>query len=265
MPRIHMGGEGITPPYLSTGLDEGEWTASCHCHLTSRNRALNNYWIWGWVDPRASLDSTEERKSSCPCQKSKPGCPARSLVAIQNRPSQLIIHRNILNFSLTSCHLYPSTFLNILYSDACNLGSSLKVTTWKHTFHSTKCMNNSVQGITTQTWYIHKTNWVNQNEFWNNSTMLVSINVTFLSTHSCNTKLETIKKKLCFPCNMSWRAIGLWDVTVPTFSRQSANRCKMNLIQPTPISYQIWISFMSKQGPKYFFFILNSAVRNNCW
>jgi hypothetical protein len=39
-------------------------------------------------------------------------------------------------------------------------------------------------------------------------------------------KLKRTKIKWSSPCNRPWRPIGLWDVEAPTFSRQSAHRCR---------------------------------------
>jgi hypothetical protein len=34
-----MGSGGIAPPFLTLALDRGEWSASCPCHFTPRERA----------------------------------------------------------------------------------------------------------------------------------------------------------------------------------------------------------------------------------
>jgi hypothetical protein len=51
---------GIAPQFLTSALDEGEWSASCPGCFT--------YWTRCWVDPRAGIDTVEKRKISCPCQ-----------------------------------------------------------------------------------------------------------------------------------------------------------------------------------------------------
>jgi hypothetical protein len=46
----------IGPPFLSSELDGGEWSASRYCCFTPRDRAPVTHWIGGWVGPRADLD-----------------------------------------------------------------------------------------------------------------------------------------------------------------------------------------------------------------
>jgi hypothetical protein len=45
------------------------------------------------------------------------------------------------------------------------------------------------------------------------------------TTYSCRICLHIYRElQISYPCNRPWRPIGLWDVEVPTFSRQSAHR-----------------------------------------
>jgi hypothetical protein len=67
-----MGGEGIAPPFLTSALDGGEWSASRLCHFTP-----STHWIGGWVGPRASLNVMKKGKI-LPLPGIKPGRPARS-------------------------------------------------------------------------------------------------------------------------------------------------------------------------------------------
>jgi hypothetical protein len=39
----------------------GEWSASCPCCFTPREKAPGTHWIGGWVDPRAGLDDVEQK------------------------------------------------------------------------------------------------------------------------------------------------------------------------------------------------------------
>jgi hypothetical protein len=55
------GGTRITPLFLTSTFDDGEWSASrrgTHC-------------IGGWMGHRIGLDIIVERKIPCPCQQSK--------------------------------------------------------------------------------------------------------------------------------------------------------------------------------------------------
>jgi hypothetical protein len=47
------------PPFLTSALDEGEWSASRPCRFNPRERAPSTHWIGGWVNPRAGLDAVE--------------------------------------------------------------------------------------------------------------------------------------------------------------------------------------------------------------
>jgi len=54
-----------------------EWSAS-----RSGRFITGSHWIWGWVDPRASLDAVAKRKSSSPYRESNRGRSARSQVTV---------------------------------------------------------------------------------------------------------------------------------------------------------------------------------------
>jgi hypothetical protein len=57
-----MGGGGIALPFLTSGLDGGEWSASRPCRFTPGEIAPSTHWRGGWVGPRAGLDYVEKRK-----------------------------------------------------------------------------------------------------------------------------------------------------------------------------------------------------------
>jgi hypothetical protein len=52
--------------FLTSALDEGEWSASRPVHYILRERASGTHWIGDWVDPRAGLDAVVEKKNSHP-------------------------------------------------------------------------------------------------------------------------------------------------------------------------------------------------------
>jgi hypothetical protein len=51
-----LGSEGITPPFLTSALDLGEWSDS------HRERASHTHWTGDWVGPRTDLNDVEKRK-----------------------------------------------------------------------------------------------------------------------------------------------------------------------------------------------------------
>jgi hypothetical protein len=56
------GSGGVAPPFLTSELDGGEWSASSPGRFTPEKIALGTNWIGGWVCPRANLDVVEKRK-----------------------------------------------------------------------------------------------------------------------------------------------------------------------------------------------------------
>jgi hypothetical protein len=67
MPRRHMGNGSIAPPFLTSALDGGEWSASRPCRFTHRERAPRTHWIGGWVGPQNRSERYgEEKKISYP-------------------------------------------------------------------------------------------------------------------------------------------------------------------------------------------------------
>jgi hypothetical protein len=69
--------------------------------------------------------------------------------------------------------------------------------------------------------------------------------------------LPAVSFYFCSPCNSPWRPIGLWDVRAPTFSRQSAHRCRWGCQRYAPATLypqeDSWCSFLleaeSTPGP----------------
>jgi hypothetical protein len=81
---------------LTLALDGDEWSASCPCRFTRKERALGTnwiggfnlrervpgiHWIGGWVGPRAVLDEVVKRKIPSPHRESNPRTPIVQPVA----------------------------------------------------------------------------------------------------------------------------------------------------------------------------------------
>jgi hypothetical protein len=49
----------IPPPFLTSALDVGEWSASRPGRFIPWEIAFGTHWIKGWVGPRAGLDAVE--------------------------------------------------------------------------------------------------------------------------------------------------------------------------------------------------------------
>jgi hypothetical protein len=56
----------ISPSFLTSSLDGGEWLALQPRRFAPGDRALNTLWIRGWVNSEASVNVMEERKSLAP-------------------------------------------------------------------------------------------------------------------------------------------------------------------------------------------------------
>jgi hypothetical protein len=50
------------PPFLTSALDGGEWSASRPDRFTSEERDPGTHWIGGWEGLRAGLDAVKKRK-----------------------------------------------------------------------------------------------------------------------------------------------------------------------------------------------------------
>jgi hypothetical protein len=57
--KIYNGVEVYLPPFLTSALDGGDWSASSPGHFTLMETAPGIYWIAVWVGPRTGLDAVE--------------------------------------------------------------------------------------------------------------------------------------------------------------------------------------------------------------
>jgi hypothetical protein len=80
--KTYWGSGSIAPPFLTSVLEGGEWSASCLCRFTPGEGACGTYWIGGCMGPRVGLDTVEKRKI-LHCQELKLGHPASSLLLCQ--------------------------------------------------------------------------------------------------------------------------------------------------------------------------------------
>jgi hypothetical protein len=66
-------GSGDTvPPFLTSVLDGGEWSASRSGHFISGGRASGTHWVGGWVGPRAGLDAADRKTMNTPVENRTP-------------------------------------------------------------------------------------------------------------------------------------------------------------------------------------------------
>jgi hypothetical protein len=68
-----MGNGGIAPPFLTSPLDGGNWSASPPCSFTRGELAGGTHCIGGWVAARVRLDAMKKRRILFTCQESNPG------------------------------------------------------------------------------------------------------------------------------------------------------------------------------------------------
>jgi hypothetical protein len=87
---------GIAPPFLTSVLDGGEWTASHLCRFTSGETAPSNHGIGSWVGRRAGLDAL--KRTIFHYRELNPG-----------RIAQLIIVKILKDLNFISLTLDPST------------------------------------------------------------------------------------------------------------------------------------------------------------
>jgi hypothetical protein len=60
--KAHGGMEVQLHSFLTSALDDGEWSISHPSHFTLGESVLSNYWIEGFVGPRGSLNTFEKRR-----------------------------------------------------------------------------------------------------------------------------------------------------------------------------------------------------------
>jgi hypothetical protein len=65
-------GSGDITSFLTSELDEGEWSASRPGRFIPRERAPGIRWIGGWVGTRAGLDAVVKRNIPMLCWDSNP-------------------------------------------------------------------------------------------------------------------------------------------------------------------------------------------------
>lgn len=53
--KVLGGSGGGASPFLTSKLEESEWSASYNCHFASGETAHSNHWIRGCLGPRAGL------------------------------------------------------------------------------------------------------------------------------------------------------------------------------------------------------------------
>jgi hypothetical protein len=70
--KTYGGSRGIAPPFLTSALDWGEWSASRPDRFNPGERAPGTHWKRGWMGYRASFDAVEKWKISFPCRLSNP-------------------------------------------------------------------------------------------------------------------------------------------------------------------------------------------------
>jgi hypothetical protein len=117
----------VTPSFLTSALEGGEWSALRPCRFTPEERAHSTHWIESWVGSGAGLDAVEKRKFACPCRESKPGLLACSLVAMRTELSRFwpFPHRSLFK---EKCRLVPVITNNFSYWNA-------KFSCWGVTWH----------------------------------------------------------------------------------------------------------------------------------
>jgi hypothetical protein len=98
----------IAPPFLTSELDGGEWSASRPGRITPGEKAPGTRWIEVRVGPRADFDAVEKREISRPCRESNPGRPSRSPSLYRLSSTFLLVN------SVTREHSYKPTCLDVV-------------------------------------------------------------------------------------------------------------------------------------------------------
>jgi hypothetical protein len=73
--KSYWGVEVQLHAFLTSALDEGEWSASGPGRFNPRERAPGTHWVRIWVGPRAVLDTVMKRKIHSCRRESSPRTP----------------------------------------------------------------------------------------------------------------------------------------------------------------------------------------------
>jgi hypothetical protein len=88
-----MGSGGRAPPFLTSALDGGKWSASRPCSFTPEETVPGTHCIGGWMGPRSDLDAVEKRKNLFPLLGIEPWPSSPQHVAIPTELYQFLEYR----------------------------------------------------------------------------------------------------------------------------------------------------------------------------
>jgi hypothetical protein len=111
---------GIAPPFLTSGLDGGLWSASRPGRFIPEERAHSTHYIGGWVGFRTGLDDVERRKILLlPRFELRPLCHPVTVPTVLSRLSRgylhwIIIVRWMYKYENDSqCYVHVHTFRDL--------------------------------------------------------------------------------------------------------------------------------------------------------
>jgi hypothetical protein len=82
----------MDPPFLTSALDGGEWSASRPGRFTPEERAPDTHWLGHQVGPKSRSGNWGKKKLTLQgIEPQYPGCPTRSVATILSYPSSLPI------------------------------------------------------------------------------------------------------------------------------------------------------------------------------
>jgi hypothetical protein len=106
------------PPFLTSALDGGEWSASRPCRFTPGERTCGTHWIVDAVGRRVGLDLVKERKIFH-CWESNPGWASKSFLihhstgilpsTLQSAESEAPLHSPLYCMSTVLCVVHPQS------------------------------------------------------------------------------------------------------------------------------------------------------------
>jgi hypothetical protein len=110
------GSGGTVPPFLTSALDGGEWSAPHPSRFIPGERARGTHWIGGCMGPRVGLDAVEERRI-LHCWELNPCRPARSpsVCRLINLDADNAVKTNLKNWCYCSqlpIYTYHNFFIN---------------------------------------------------------------------------------------------------------------------------------------------------------